>query len=255
MTGMEPNAKLKDYVYKDGIYLEGETARARRLSGEAVRPYTTPEALARKVLGLTADQAAQVVEESDDEWEIARKHDITVMLIRREARPAELPPEALQDSPSVQTLRRVTDWPAGYDCRCRFEPDSVDSGLEAVDAINQALNSMRERGYFEVNGQPVAFDEVSDPGDGRLNLHIGSIPNAVWARDHHMSRGFGFHVWFQRERNVWYGYDDDTDVDRDRAIHLMRYAFFNVLREHASDPYWAWHRVNPSPTQYPGRSR
>lgn len=62
---MEP----QDYVYKDGIYLEGETARARRLSGEEVRPYTTPEALARKVLGLTADQAAQVIEETDKEWE------------------------------------------------------------------------------------------------------------------------------------------------------------------------------------------
>ena len=57
------------YIHKGGIYIEGETARARRLSGEEVRPYTTPEALARKVLGLTADQAAQVIEESDEEWD------------------------------------------------------------------------------------------------------------------------------------------------------------------------------------------
>ena len=66
---MSNHSEPQDYVYKDGIYLEGETARARRLSGEEVRPYTTPEALARRVLGLSADKAAQVIEETDEEWE------------------------------------------------------------------------------------------------------------------------------------------------------------------------------------------
>lgn len=65
---MEPNG-AQDYVYKDGIYLEGETARARRLSGEEVRPYTTPEALARQVLGISPERAAEIIEETDREWE------------------------------------------------------------------------------------------------------------------------------------------------------------------------------------------
>ena len=64
---MDPNANPKAYIYKDGIFLEGETARARRFSGEEVRPYATPEALAQRVLGLTADQAAQVIEETDED--------------------------------------------------------------------------------------------------------------------------------------------------------------------------------------------
>ena len=49
---MQPNTDPKDYVYKDGFYHEGETAWTRPLTGEVVRPYTTPEALARKVLGV-----------------------------------------------------------------------------------------------------------------------------------------------------------------------------------------------------------
>ena len=59
----------KNYNLKDGIYLEESVAKARRLTGEEVRPYTTPEALARRVLGISAERAAEVIEETHREWE------------------------------------------------------------------------------------------------------------------------------------------------------------------------------------------
>ena len=75
---MDPDTNPNAYIYKAGIYLERETARTRRLTGEEVRPYTTAEALARKVLGLTADQAAKVKDETDKEWDVSQRHDIVV---------------------------------------------------------------------------------------------------------------------------------------------------------------------------------
>ena len=66
---MDPDTNPKAYIYKEGIYLERDTARARRLTGEGVHPYASPETLAQKVQGLTADQAAKVKDETDKEWE------------------------------------------------------------------------------------------------------------------------------------------------------------------------------------------
>ena len=52
-----------------------------------MRPYTTPEALAQMVQGLTADQAAIVNDGTDREWEVSQCHDIVVMLLGRKPRP------------------------------------------------------------------------------------------------------------------------------------------------------------------------
>lgn len=242
---MEPNAEPQDYIYKDGIYLEGVTARARHLSGEEVRPYTTPEALAQKVLGLTADQAAKVVEKTDQEWDVSQRHDIVVMLLDRKPRPAPQGPIAHWNDMSLDPLRRIVDNPAGYDYYCRIEPNTVGTAKDAVDTINLVMNAIRERGYFEICGVPVPFDGASRPVDGRFDLHISSSPNAVWVDEHPLSGGFGFHVWFESKGRQLYRSTDASDLKGERVINLMRYAFIDALNEHENDPYWARHRVRP----------
>lgn len=234
---MNPN----NYVHKDGIYLEESVAKARRLSGDRVQPHTTPEALASKVLGISAERAAEINEETDREWEVARRHDITVMFIRREARPPE--PSATRTS-SLDDLRRVAGRSAGYDCRCRFKPGSVDSKRGAIDAINRVMNSIRERGYFEVNGEPVSLGDGHRSNDVPFNIHIGSARKAAWIDGVDLPyTGHGFHVRFQREGNTWRGYDDASDMSREQAVNLIRYAFIDALHEHEIDPHWAWRRV------------
>ena len=57
----------KEYLHKNGIYLDAKDARRLGLrSGEVMRQHTTPEALARQVLSLSADEAKRVRESIDD---------------------------------------------------------------------------------------------------------------------------------------------------------------------------------------------
>lgn len=60
----------REYLHKDGVYLDAEVARARGLrTGESVRQHITPEELARKVFSIPADRAAAIIKETDGEWE------------------------------------------------------------------------------------------------------------------------------------------------------------------------------------------
>lgn len=60
----------REYLYKDGVYLDAEVARSRGLrTGETVRQHTTTEELARKVFSISADKATAVIKETDEEWE------------------------------------------------------------------------------------------------------------------------------------------------------------------------------------------
>lgn len=59
-------AEPKEYLHKNGIYLEIEAARALGLrTGDVMHQHTTPEELARKVLGLSAAEARLVRESID----------------------------------------------------------------------------------------------------------------------------------------------------------------------------------------------
>lgn len=59
----------KEYLNKNGIYLDAQAARTLGLrSDEVMRQHTTPEALERQVLSLSADEARRVRESLDD-WE------------------------------------------------------------------------------------------------------------------------------------------------------------------------------------------
>ena len=50
-----------EYLHRNGIYLDAQAARTLGLrTGEVIRQHTTPEALARQVLSLSADEARRV---------------------------------------------------------------------------------------------------------------------------------------------------------------------------------------------------
>lgn len=56
-----PLSESKEYLHKNGIYLDAQAARTLGMrTGEVIRQQTTPEALARQVLSLSADGARRV---------------------------------------------------------------------------------------------------------------------------------------------------------------------------------------------------
>ena len=57
----------KEYLHKNGIYLDARAARSLDVrSGEILRQHTTPDDLARQVLSLSADEARRVRESIED---------------------------------------------------------------------------------------------------------------------------------------------------------------------------------------------
>ena len=57
----------KEHLHKNGIFLDAQAARTPGVrSGEVMRQHTTPEALERQVLSLSADEARRVRESLDD---------------------------------------------------------------------------------------------------------------------------------------------------------------------------------------------
>lgn len=185
----------ENYILKDGIYLAAETAEARRLSGEMVRPYTTPEDVAQAVFGLSAHQVEGVVRKTHSDWEVASEHDI-----------------------EVRTHSDLTSQP---DLIVR--PDEFTERSACIHALSTILLCISERGYALVDGEPLELNVGGVRPAGNpvaLDVRWGRVKPASYA----------IHAEFTRGSMKWML--DQSESGRDEALDLIRWAFIDALNAH-----------------------
>lgn len=176
--------------------MEEEIAETRRLSGDIVRPYATPEDVAQSVFGLTPHQAEAVVRKTHSDWEVAAEHDIAVDTHR---------------TPKSQTELIVK--PAEFTDRsaCSY-------------ALATILRCISERGYVLVDGEPLELDVGGERPKGNpvsLDIRWGRVTPASYAIHAEFIRGSGKWTLSQSESGI------------DDALDLIRWAFKDILNAHA----------------------
>lgn len=188
------------YILKDGVYLEEEVAEARRLSGEIVRPHTTPEGVAQTVFGLTPHQAEAVVRKSHSDWDVASEHDIEV----RTRHDSLSQPEVI------------------------VKPDEFAERSACNYALSTILRCISERGYVLVDGDAVELDVDGDRPKGNpvsLDIRWGRVKPASYA----------IHAEFTRGSVEWTLCQSVSG--REEAISLIRWAFIDTLNAHEQSPH------------------